>query len=388
MTRESMAAALEQKSEVRFELIRNDGDARRLEQLTTLKQIFAAQLPKMPPEYIVRLVFDRRHESLAVLRKGEVFGGICYRPYPEQRFAEIAFCAITATEQVSGFGTRVMNHLKERAKREGIRYFLTYADNYAIGYFKKQGFSKVVTLPRERWFGFIKDYDGGTLMECYVHPTIDYLNVRASLKRQREFVEEKLAERFRESRPRALRDPDADLSVIAASSSSGEEGGPTNADEEVSLLEAIPGLRELGYSNEELQKLSRPNDPNGDKRREELSHAKLLVDRTKKSENAWPFLEPVDTTEVTDYLDVIKDPTDLKTIDERTFAAGGRFVSFAHTKHELLRMLQNCRTYNVSGIYVKTADALEKLVLNEARKLEDSLARFVAAYDAEHDLLY
>mmetsp|Transcript_13333 Transcript_13333/g.40338 ORF Transcript_13333/g.40338 Transcript_13333/m.40338 type:complete len:374 (+) Transcript_13333:120-1241(+) len=367
--RESMAAELEEKSEVRFELIRNDGDAKRLEQLTTLKQIFAAQLPKMPREYIVRLVFDRRHESLAVLRKDEVFGGICYRAYPEQKFAEIAFCAITASEQVSGFGTRVMNHLKERAKTEGIRYFLTYADNYAIGYFKKQGFSQTVTLPRERWFGFIKDYDGGTLMECYVHPTIDYLNVRASLKRQREFVEAKLGERFRRAKPRTLADPDRDLTPDGTV-----------------LLDAIPGLRELGYTDDELKKLARPADPNGDKRKEELARAKALVDRTKKSENAWPFLEPVDTTEVSDYLDVIKDPIDLKTIDD-ALAAGRGFVSFAHTKHELLRMLQNCRTYNVTGIYVKTADALEKLVLNEARKLEDDLARFVAAYDAEHDLL-
>lgn len=67
-----------------------------------------------------------------------MIGGICYRPYPEQKFAEIAFCAITATEQVKGYGTRLMNHVKEQAKSEGILYFLTYADNYAIGYFRKQ----------------------------------------------------------------------------------------------------------------------------------------------------------------------------------------------------------------------------------------------------------
>jgi len=41
-----------------------------------------------------------------------------------------------------------MNHLKEQAKREGLRYFLTYADNYAIGYFRKQGFSKTLGMPR------------------------------------------------------------------------------------------------------------------------------------------------------------------------------------------------------------------------------------------------
>ena len=31
-----------------------------------------------------------------------------------------------------------MNHLKEAVKRQYITHFLTYADNYAIGYFRKQ----------------------------------------------------------------------------------------------------------------------------------------------------------------------------------------------------------------------------------------------------------
>ena len=54
-----------------------------------LKNIFSKQLPKMPKEYIVRLVFDRRHYSMAILYQNKVIGGICYRPYYEQRFAEI-----------------------------------------------------------------------------------------------------------------------------------------------------------------------------------------------------------------------------------------------------------------------------------------------------------
>lgn len=61
-----------------------------------------------------------------------------------------------------------MNHLKEAAKLDGLTHFLTYADNYAIGYFRKQGFTKHVSMPPERWVGYIKDYDGGTLMECTV----------------------------------------------------------------------------------------------------------------------------------------------------------------------------------------------------------------------------
>jgi len=59
-----------------------------------------------------------------------------------------------------------MNHLKDHIRSRGdIDYFLTYADNYAVGYFEKQGFTKEVTLDRSVWAGYIKDYEGGTLMQ-------------------------------------------------------------------------------------------------------------------------------------------------------------------------------------------------------------------------------
>jgi len=45
-------------------------------------------------------VFDRRHRSLLALKNERVVGGICYRPFLPQRFAEIAFCAVTSSEQV------------------------------------------------------------------------------------------------------------------------------------------------------------------------------------------------------------------------------------------------------------------------------------------------
>lgn len=41
--------------------------------------------------------------------------------------------------QVRGYGTRLMNHLKQHARDvDGLHYFLTYADNNAVGYFAKQ----------------------------------------------------------------------------------------------------------------------------------------------------------------------------------------------------------------------------------------------------------
>mmetsp|Transcript_11174 Transcript_11174/g.33098 ORF Transcript_11174/g.33098 Transcript_11174/m.33098 type:complete len:190 (-) Transcript_11174:807-1376(-) len=135
-------------------IVDNDGSHDSLVKLIGLKSLFSRQLPKMPKEYIVRLVFDRRHRSLALLNPDpevrgsdeEIIGGICYRAYPEMRFAEIAFCAVSASQQVKGYGTKLMNLLKRHAVTEGVDYFITYADNYAIGYFKKQGFTKVMCL--------------------------------------------------------------------------------------------------------------------------------------------------------------------------------------------------------------------------------------------------
>lgn len=169
----------------------NDGDPASLIILTGLKNIFQKQLPKMPREYIARLVFDRNHYSMAIVKRGlEVVGGITYRPFEARQFAEIVFCAITGTEQVKvsgippvlqhppfgcllracaarpqGYGSHLMNHLKDYVKKAtSCMHFLTYADNYAIGYFKKQGFTKEITLDRSVWAAYIKDYEGGTIM--------------------------------------------------------------------------------------------------------------------------------------------------------------------------------------------------------------------------------
>lgn len=158
----------------------------------------------MPKDYIVRLVFDRRHKSLAIKKQGRIIGGICYRPYHEQRFAEIAFCAISSKDQVKGYGTKLMNQLKDQMQKEGVEYFLTYADNYAIGYFEKSGFSKIISMPRVQWTGYIKDYDGGTLMEGYIHPSFDYLATREIVNKQKQHVIERCKERTRVSRSLAL----------------------------------------------------------------------------------------------------------------------------------------------------------------------------------------
>lgn len=39
----------------------------------------------------------------------------------------------------------------------------------------------------------MKDYDGGTHMECYVHPTIPYLDQAAMYAKQREWLVERIS---------------------------------------------------------------------------------------------------------------------------------------------------------------------------------------------------
>ena len=127
---------------LRRAIVTNDGSSQNLIHLIGLKSLFAKQLPKMPKEYIARLVFDRHHVSLALLSSDEskrntdeeIIGGICYRPYPDMRFGEIAFCAVSASQQVKGYGSKLMNLAKMHASQhDGVEYFITYADNYAIG---------------------------------------------------------------------------------------------------------------------------------------------------------------------------------------------------------------------------------------------------------------
>lgn len=45
-----------------------------------------------------------------------------------------------------------------------------------------QGFTREITLPRDNWVGYIKDYDGGTLMEYVINPKIPYADLVGMFK--------------------------------------------------------------------------------------------------------------------------------------------------------------------------------------------------------------
>lgn len=91
----------EKQGAVEFKVIENDSSSTSMILLTGLKNIYQKQLPNMPREYIARLVYDKSHRSMAVVRdKLVVVGGITLKPFASRKFAEIVFCAVSSTEQV------------------------------------------------------------------------------------------------------------------------------------------------------------------------------------------------------------------------------------------------------------------------------------------------
>ncbi|GBE61189.1 histone acetyltransferase [Babesia ovata] len=343
---------------ISFDCITNDREPGHLIKLVTVKNIFSRQLPKMPREYIVRLVFDRNHYTFCLLKKGEVIGGICFRPYFEQRFAEIAFLAVKSTEQVKGYGTRIMNHLKEHVKKSNIEYFLTYADNFAIGYFRKQGFSQKISMPKERWFGYIKDYDGGTLMECYISPNINYLRLSDMLGKQKAIISQCIE---------AIKP----LKVYDGLQFFKDNPGKTLSPKD------IPGLIEAGWTDEPIGAANKhgsdnfayADDPEGGRR--SLKSCILdLLNNLEKQQSSWPFRKPVKQSEAPDYYDIIKNPTDISTMKKK--AKNGEYKTKVQFGEELKRMFDNCRRYNTPHtIYYKYANELQAFIWPQYESIQE-----------------
>ncbi|WFD44798.1 histone acetyltransferase [Malassezia psittaci] len=303
--REKPAVIEERTGLIQFQVVTNDGKPESEVILTGLKNIFMRQLPKMPREYITRLVLDRNHWSMAIVKRGlQVVGGITYRPFPHREFAEIVFCAIASTEQVKGYGSHLMNHLKDHVKNVSpVRHFLTYADNYAIGYFKKQGFTKEITLPRSVWVGYIKDYEGGTLMQCTMLPRIRYLEVQDFLTSQRRLLQSKIRS-FSKSH---IVYPGLDVFKKPKS----KTAQSSDHFELVVQPNEVAGLRDTGWTPE-MDELSRRS-----KRGPQFTTMRHILVELNGHASAWPFVVPVNANDVPDYYTVIKNPMDLSTMEAK-----------------------------------------------------------------------
>lgn len=300
--RDEAAKSDEQRKLIEFHIIGNHLSKPVSKEVTLwllgILNVFAYQLPYMPREYISRLVFDGKHKTLALVKKNRPIGGICFRPFKSQGFIEIVFCAVTSDEQLNGYGTHLMNHLKDYSTQQGIKHFLTYADVNAIGYFEKQGFSKDIKVCRPMYAGYIKEYEGATLMYCELHPCLIYTQFSSVIRKQKEIVKELILQRQQE-----IQDVQQGLTCF-------KEGVRSIP------IESIPGL--LEFEKKCVPRARQPRPPD-----EEIDIDKLgqtlnaILGMISNHKDAWPFKQPVDKKEVKDYYDVIKYPMDLKTMAER-----------------------------------------------------------------------
>ncbi|XP_048416525.2 histone acetyltransferase KAT2A isoform X2 [Stegostoma tigrinum] len=115
--RDEAARLEERRGVIEFHVIGNSLSQRSNKKimmwLVGLQNVFSHQLPRMPKEYITRLVFDPKHKTLALIKDGRVIGGICFRMFPTQGFTEIVFCAVTSNEQV-----KIIKKLIERKQAQ------------------------------------------------------------------------------------------------------------------------------------------------------------------------------------------------------------------------------------------------------------------------------
>ncbi|KAF4462664.1 histone acetyltransferase [Fusarium albosuccineum] len=341
------AVVEERNGEIEFRVVNNDGERENHVILSGLKYVFQKQLPEMPKSCITRLVYDRAHMSMAIVKKPlAVVGGITYRPFRDRRFAEIVFCAVSSDEQIKRSGSHLMSHLKDYIRASSnIMHLLTYADNLAIGYFKKQGFTKEITLDGSIWKGCIKDYHGGTLMQCSMLLRIRYLELGLMLLKQKECVHAKI---------RAL-----NTSHVVHQPLKQWENGVISIDPlSVDAIRASGWLPDM----DELVRQSRYG-PNY----RELLH---ILSELQSHESSWPFCQPVRKDGIPDYYEVIKEPMDFSTMEARLEA--GQYMAIGDFIKDAQLVFDNCRRFNDETLpYVKCANKLEKYMWQQIHRVPE-----------------
>lgn len=221
-------------------------------------------------------------------------------------------------------------------------HFLTYADNHAIGYFRKQGFTKEITLDRRRWMGYIKDYEGGTIMQCSMLPRIRYLEVGRMLLKQKETVQAKIKT---VTRSFMVHQPPKEWASDV---------------HEIDPLQ-ISAIKETGWSPD-MDELAR--QPRHGPNYNGLLH---LLNDMQNTPAAWPFLQPVNRDEVLDYYEVIKEPMDLSTMEDKlekdSYPNPEDFIKDA------MLIFKNCHFYNnETTAYAKAANKLQRAMWNKIKE--------------------
>jgi len=206
-----------------------------------------------------------------------------------------------------------------------------------------------------RWKGYIKEYEGGTLMQCSIHRNVHYNDVAGMLRAQRDFLLRAIRKQginlkeagveirdgrlmtrlgtLAELRAGALK-AEADARAKAAADDAGTGSGAAmeDDDEDDDEDEDKTGTSSgggAGKSGKRRRRSSVASSGSGvasrgpTRRQRDQASAALratlsrLLDAVKAEEHSWPFREPVDREEAEDYYLKIKEPMDLQTMEAK-----------------------------------------------------------------------
>ncbi|KAF7950128.1 hypothetical protein EAE96_007425 [Botrytis aclada] len=311
----------------------------------------------MDAGYIAKTVLDASHKTLVMIEKSQrpingesnggigqtfekletVIGGVCYRVFENRGFVEMVYVVVSENKQGGGYGAHMMNHFKDEIKysyKETVMEILGYADLTAIGFFRRQGFTKDIELDERKWGGVIKDYIKSELMQCTLLPRMRYVEAARMLRKQKEHL---LVTMAAANKSHVQHHPPAQWARGIV--------GPINP-------YSVPGIRQSGWSPamDELAREKEPT-PSTDSLQDFLNHLK-------QGSHAVHFRKPVDKNQVADYYTVIKHPMDLQTMQQKLDQ--GLYDTPKAFADDVKLIIKNCRQYNdPTSIYCKHVTKLE-----------------------------
>lgn len=306
--------------------------------------IFQEQLPFMPRSYIVSQIFYPDNYILSLVYKQRIVCCLLFRPFLDKNVAEIVFLAALSLYLNKGFGylclaafkeyinkiqgeikigeiskKEVENLFNEKNENKTEKFIYTYADFTASAFFAKQQFSKEIT--NSTYKGLIKDYQGGYLMECVLTPELNYLT---------------LNEKLLEQKNKAF-----DLLV-----------------KENAVIHKYGKLLDFSEVCDEIKKYDVERRPR-DEKMQLTNVMKFILSTIRNLPQSWPFIEPVNGSEVPEYYEIIKKPMDLLTMSKKV--QQGNYKSLSEFELDFDLIINNCVEFNGLGnIYSKNAVDLNR----------------------------
>jgi histone acetyltransferase len=129
----------------------------------------------------------------------------------------------------------------------------------------------------------------------------------------------------------------------------------------------IPGISESGWDFKDYENMIKNDYSNINF----FTQCRNLVTKIKNNKNSWPFLKPVDQSEVPDYYEVIKEPMDVQTLESNL--ESGHYKSRETFIKDLKKIFSNAKVYNKPHtIYHKYAKDIENSIDDDIKNLKDS----------------